>query len=166
MTIPVLWHVDCSASSGQCHFDDVRKITGGMSRMWAELSHFTGDKWNKPPATDQSDYSISLKYGISQVKQRADSSQDLGGEMEFRKFYSILSKLWLPWRAWSSPKGEWLVEPLSSTILSVWNFLLLFHSKFSSRTSMRLGLAKMNHLLGFYWRSARANSPRFPNQKL
>ena len=33
---------DCSALSGRRHFDDVIKITGGISGMWAELLHFTG----------------------------------------------------------------------------------------------------------------------------
>ena len=40
--IPALWHIDCSASSGRRHCDDVIKTTGGISRMWAELLRFTG----------------------------------------------------------------------------------------------------------------------------
>ena len=51
VTISVLWHANCSASSGQYHFDGIIKLV---------ITVCDGcNKWNQVPAANQSDCRIN-----------------------------------------------------------------------------------------------------------
>ena len=59
MTVSVVWHANCSASSGQHHFDDILKLTGVISKFSSGINDF------KPSVIEQSDWSETLKYDIT-----------------------------------------------------------------------------------------------------
>ena len=48
-----------------------------------------GNTWNKQPATDQSDYSISLKYGINYTNIGVGTQLRLGYAQSKKRFFTL-----------------------------------------------------------------------------
>ena len=66
MTVSALWHAYCSALSGRRHFDDVIKFKLNLDVYKLNLEVY---KCFMKPLIERSDWSETLKYGITRVLQ-------------------------------------------------------------------------------------------------